>query len=345
MKATFLVTGGAGFIGSHLTDSLVADHHRVIVLDDLSTGSRENLAASLATGRVDLVQGSVLDPDVVDGATGPRMCASISPPGSASDGSSLSPSSCYARTSSAPTSCCPRPHDMDAGCSFPPARRSTESSTGTGLREADDRLIGSPAKSRWSYAIAKEFAEALAQAYVQEYRTEMIVVRLFNTVGPRQAGAYGMVLPRFVRQAIAGEALTVYGDGKQTRCFTDVHDVVRALRHLLAADGAAGGVYNIGSPRSVRVLDLANLVIERTASDSGIVLVPYEQAHPAGFEELGNRSPDTAELRKLTGWTTRRSLEETVDSVIAYELAQAPVRTLAPTSTSYPAAIRARAVA
>jgi nucleoside-diphosphate-sugar epimerase len=173
----------------------------------------------------------------------------------------------------------------------------------------------------------------------------MVVVRLFNTVGPRQAGAYGMVLPRFVRQALAGDALTVYGDGKQTRCFTDVHDVVRALRRLLAADRAAGGVYNIGSPRSVRVVDLAKLVIERIGSDSGIVLVPYEQAHPAGFEELGNRSPDTTALRELTGWTTRRSLEETVDSVIAHELAQAPVRTLGPTRASYPAAIRARAVA
>jgi UDP-glucose 4-epimerase len=345
MKATFLVTGGAGFIGSHLTDSLVADHHRVIVLDDLSTGSRENLAASLATGRVDLVQGSVLDPDVVDGCVrAADVCVHLAARLGVGRIVAQPLDSLRENVIGA---------DVVLSSAARHGRRLLLSSSSEvygklnrhGLREADDRLIGSPAKSRWSYAIAKEFAEALAQAYVQEYRTEMIVVRLFNTVGPRQAGAYGMVLPRFVRQAIAGEALTVYGDGKQTRCFTDVHDVVRALRHLLAADGAAGGVYNIGSPRSVRVLDLANLVIERTASDSGVVLVPYEQAHPAGFEELGNRSPDTAALRKLTGWTTRRSLEETVDSVVAYELSQAPVRTLAPTSTSYPAASRARAVA
>lgn len=345
MKATFLVTGGAGFIGSHLTDSLVADHHRVIVLDDLSTGRRENLSASLATGRVELVEGSVLDPDLVDECVrAADACVHLA--------ARLG----VGRIVAQPLDSL-RENVIGADVALSAAARhgrkllfsSSSEVYGKvnkrGLSEDDDRLIGSPAKSRWSYAIAKEFGEALARAYVQESGTEMVVVRLFNTVGPRQAGAYGMVLPRFVRQALAGDALTVYGDGKQTRCFTDVHDVVRALRQLLAADGAAGGVYNIGSLRSVRVLDLANLVIERTGSDSGIVLVPYEQAHPAGFEELGNRSPDTTALRQLTGWTTRRSLEETVDSVIAHELAQAPVRILNPTSASHPVAIRARAVA
>ncbi len=339
------MTGGAGFIGSHLTDSLVADHHRVIVLDDLSTGSRQNLSGSLATGRVELVEGSVLDPDTVEECVARAdVCVHLA--------AALG----VGRIVSQPLDSL-RENVIGADVVMAAAARhgrkllfsSSSEVYGKlnkrGLSEADDRVIGSPAKSRWSYAIAKEFGEALARAYVQEHGTEMVVVRLFNTVGPRQAGAYGMVLPRFVRQALAGEALTVYGDGKQTRCFTDVHDVVRALRYLLAADGAAGGVYNIGSLRSVRVLDLANLVIERTGSDSGIVLVPYEQAHPAGFEELGNRSPDTAALRKLTGWTTRRSLEETVDSVIAHELAQAPVRILDPTSATHPTAIRARAVA
>jgi UDP-glucose 4-epimerase len=345
MKATFLVTGGAGFIGSHLTDSLVADHHRVIVLDDLSTGSRVNLSASLATGRVELVEGSVLDADVVDGCVrAADACIHLAARLGVGRIVAQPLDSLRENVIGA---------DVVLSAAAHHGRKLLFSSSSEvygklnkrGLSEADDRVIGSPAKSRWSYAIAKEFGEALARAYVQEHGTEMVVVRLFNTVGPRQAGAYGMVLPRFVRQALAGEALTVYGDGRQTRCFTDVHDVVRALRYLLAADGAAGGVYNIGSLRSVRVLDLANLVIERTGSDSGIVLVPYEQAHPAGFEELGNRSPDTAALRKLTGWTTRRSLEETVDSVIAHELAQAPVRILDPPSASPPAAIRARAVA
>jgi UDP-glucose 4-epimerase len=339
------VTGGAGFIGSHLTDSLVADHHRVIVLDDLSTGSRANLSASLATGRVELVEGSVLDPDAVEECvTRADVCVHLAAALGVGRIVAQPLDSLRENVIGA---------DVVMAAAARHGRRLLFSSSSEvygklnqrGLTESADRVIGSPAKSRWSYAIAKEFGEALARAYVQECGTEMIVVRLFNTVGPRQAGAYGMVLPRFVRQALARDALTVYGDGGQTRCFTDVHDVVRALRQLLASEGAAGGVYNIGSLRSVRVLDLANLVIERTDSDSGIVLVPYEQAHPAGFEELGNRSPDTAALRKLTGWTTRRSLEETVDSVIAHELAHAHVRTLAPASPSASAAIRARAVA
>jgi UDP-glucose 4-epimerase len=198
-----------------------------------------------------------------------------------------------------------------------------------GLRESDDRLIGPPSKSRWNYAISKEFGEALAQAYMQEANAEMVVVRLFNTVGPRQASSYGMVLPRFVRQAITGEPLTVYGNGMQTRCFTDVRDVVRALRKLLICDAAAGGVFNIGSSRSVRVLDLARLVIDRLASSSPIVLVPYERALPAGFEELGNRTPDTSALRELTGWTTQVGLERTIDAVVAHELDEALVQTLA----------------
>jgi UDP-glucose 4-epimerase len=345
VKSTFLVTGGAGFIGSHLTDSLVADHHRVIVLDDLSTGSRANLAASLASGRVELVEGSVLDPDAVEECVA-RADVCVHLAAALGVGRIVAQPLDSLRENVIGA-------DVVMAAAARHGRRLLFSSSSEvygklnerGLTESADRVIGSPAKSRWSYAIAKEFGEALARAYVQECGTEMIVVRLFNTVGPRQAGAYGMVLPRFVRQALAGDALTVYGDGKQTRCFTDVHDVVRALRQLLASEGAAGGVYNIGSLRSVRVLDLANLVIERTDSDSGIVLVPYEHAHPAGFEELGNRSPDTAALRKLTGWTTRRSLEETVDSVIAHELAHAHVRALAPASASSRNTIRARAVA
>jgi len=345
VKSTFLVTGGAGFIGSHLTDSLVAYHHRVIVLDDLSTGSRANLAASLASGRVELVEGSVLDPDAVEECVA-RADVCVHLAAALGVGRIVAQPLDSLRENVIGA-------DVVMAAAARHGRRLLFSSSSEvygklnerGLTESADRVIGSPAKSRWSYAIAKEFGEALARAYVQECGTEMIVVRLFNTVGPRQAGAYGMVLPRFVRQALAGDALTVYGDGKQTRCFTDVHDVVRALRQLLASEGAAGGVYNIGSLRSVRVLDLANLVIERTDSDSGIVLVPYEHAHPAGFEELGNRSPDTAALRKLTGWTTRRSLEETVDSVIAHELAHAHVRALAPASASSRNTIRARAVA
>ena len=325
MCATFLVTGGAGFVGSHLTDSLVADGHRVIVLDDLSVGTRENLSESLASGLVELVTGTVLDRQLVDESMEMAdVCIHLA--------ARLG----VERIVSQPLSCL-RENVVGADIVMEAAARrgrrllfaSSSEVYGKlnqrGLSEGADRLIGSPQKSRWSYAIAKEFGESLAHAYVSECGAEMVVVRLFNTVGARQSSDHGMVLPRFVRQALVGEPVTVYGDGAQSRCFTDVRDVVRALRQLIACDAAIGGVFNIGSSASVRVLDLARVVIERTGSASGLVFVPYATAHSPGFEELGNRSPDTSALRSLTGWTTQWGLEQTVDSVVAHELDRALV--------------------
>jgi UDP-glucose 4-epimerase len=344
--ATFLVTGGAGFIGSHLTDSLVADGHRVIVLDDLSGGSRENLARSLATGSVRLVEGSVLDRELVDGCMrAADVCVHLA--------ARLG----VERIVSRPLGCL-RENVLGADLVLSAAanhgRRLLFASSSEvygklsrrDLAEDTDRVIGSPAKSRWSYAIAKEFGEALAHSYVQELGAEMIVVRLFNTVGPRQPSEYGMVMPRFVRQALAGEPLTVYGEGTQSRCFTDVHDVVRALRGLVDCDAALGGTYNIGSSASVRVVDLAHLVIELTGSDSEVLFVPYAQAHSPGFEELGNRAPDTSALRRLTGWTPQRRLEQTIDAVIAHELDRAAVVSWASSALAgSPSADRVRAAA
>ncbi len=214
------------------------------------------------------------------------------------------------------------------------------------LSEDSDRIIGSPEKSRWSYAIAKEFGESLVHAYAQEAGADVLAVRLFNTVGPRQVSKYGMVLARFVRQALDGEPLTVYGDGNQSRCFTDVRDVVRALALLLDTEAAAGGTYNVGTSVAITVGDLAERVLERTGSASPIVFVPYAEAHAPGFEELGNRSPDTSALRALTGWTPRRSLEETIDSVIAYEMNRTLVELFAPAlDGDSPSADRLRAAA
>ena len=323
MGATVLVTGGAGFVGSHLTDSLVADGHRVIVLDDLSVGSHENLALSLGSGLVTVTEGSVLDREAVDDCMARAdVCVHLA--------ARLG----VERIVREPLSSL-RENVLGTDVVMEAAARrhcklifsSSSEVYGKlnerGLGEDADRLIGSPRKSRWSYAIAKEFGESLAHAYVNEIGAEMIVVRLFNTVGARQSGEYGMVLPRFVRQALAGEPLTVYGDGLQTRCFTDVRDVVRGLRLLIDSGEAAGGSFNIGTSSSVRVADLARIVIDRLDSPSGIVFVPYAQAHSPGFEELGNRSPDTSALRSLTGWKPQWGLEQTIDSVVAHELDRA----------------------
>ena len=341
-----LVTGGAGFIGSHLTDSLVADGQSVLVLDDLSSGSRENLSRSLGSGRVTVVEGSVLDRDVIDACMASAdVCVHLA--------ARLG----VERIVREPLFSL-RENVLGVDVVMEAAARHgrrllfASSSEVYGklnernLSEDVDRLIGSPDKSRWSYAIAKEFGESLAHAYATQCGAEMIVVRLFNTVGPRQSSLYGMVVPRFVRQALANEPLTVYGDGNQTRCFTDVRDVVRALRKLIVTDKAVGGAFNIGSSSAVRVVDLAKIVIERLGSSSPIVFVPYAQAHAPGFEELGNRSPDTSALRMLTGWTPQWGLEQTIDSVVAHELDRSLVLAGAEqASTDYPSAARARVAA
>ena len=190
------------------------------------------------------------------------------------------------------------------------------------LDEDADRIMGSAFKSRWAYAMAKGFGEALAHGYYRDCRAEMIVARLFNTVGPRQTATYGMVLPRFVSQALDGEDLTVYGNGTQTRCFTHVADTVQALLLLLDNDEAVGHLYNVGSQTEVPVIELARRVIEATGSASKVQLIPYEDAYGEGFEELGRRKPETRAIRELTGWEPTRSIDDAIADVIVHEQAR-----------------------
>jgi len=193
---------------------------------------------------------------------------------------------------------------------------------GPPLSEDADRVLGSPSTARWTYSTAKALGEMLAYGYFNERGAKSVVVRLFNTVGPRQSGSYGMVLPRFAQQALAGNDLTVYGDGTQTRCFSHVHDTVEAILCLVDAEVSAPQAFNIGMPQEISVAELAHRVIERAGSGSGIRFVPYEQAYSPGFEELGARVPDTSAIEELTGWKPRRSVDEAIDDVIAYERAR-----------------------
>jgi UDP-glucose 4-epimerase len=186
------------------------------------------------------------------------------------------------------------------------------------LDEESDRLLGSPQKGRWSYATAKVFGEMLAYGYAREQGAEMIVVRLFNTVGPRQTGVYGMVVPSFVRQALRGENLTVFGDGSQSRCFAHVFDSVAAIAALFHNDGALGEVFNVGAHMEITISELAQKVIERTESTSRISYVPFEEAYEEGFEELGRRKPDTTALEHLTGWRPRLTVDDAIDDVAAF---------------------------
>jgi UDP-glucose 4-epimerase len=194
-------------------------------------------------------------------------------------------------------------------------------SDGRIVSEASDRTLGPTSKARWNYSTSKAFGEALALGYHREFGAANVVVRLFNTVGPRQTGAYGMVLPRFVRQALTGEPLTVYGDGTQTRCFAHVYDVVEAMVRLLGSEAAVGEVFNIGFDREIPIYELAKRVIARADSPSEIRLVPYSAAYDEGFEELGRRRPDTTALRELTGWEPQRTVDDAIDDVIMYERA------------------------
>jgi len=312
-----LITGGAGFIGSHLAEALVSQGDKVVILDDLSTGLVENVEHLVDSGDVQLVEGTVFDAGLVNELM-------------------LLSDTCFHLASAVGVKLVlERPLDTTIRnvrgidiVTEAAARHGTRllftstsevygKQNGKALREDSDRTYGSVMKSRWGYATAKALGEMLILGYHQEQDAQGMVVRLFNTVGPRQRSTYGMVVPQLVSQALAGEDLTVYGDGNQGRAFTHVKDVVDALVRLIECDAAIGNVYNVGSSVEVTINDLAERVIERTQSSSRIRHVPYEEAYGEGFEELGCRRPDTSALRELTGWERQRGIDDAIDDIVA----------------------------
>jgi UDP-glucose 4-epimerase len=291
----------------------------VLVLDDLSSGRRENLPSGSGNGdaRIEVVEGSVLDEVLVE------ECMD-------------SVDACFHLASTVGVKLVvSRPLDSlladvrglqvvtDAAARHGVRMLFTSTSEVYGKRsdgyvsEDADRLVGAPAVARWNYSTAKTFGEALLNGYHRERGAEMTIVRIFNTIGPKQSDAYGMVLPRFVSQALSAWPLTVYGDGSQSRCFIHVADSVAALTAVMDADSAVGGTFNIGCDRIVRIVDLAREVIKRSGSSAELEFVPYEQAYGDGFEELGCRRPDTTRLREATGWAPTRSIEDAIDDTIA----------------------------
>jgi UDP-glucose 4-epimerase len=293
-----------------------------VILDDFSTGRRANVEHLVASGSVELVEGSVTDSELVGELMADcDRCLHL-----ASTVGVRLVVSCPLETLQRIV----RGSDVVISAAAAQGKRVLFASTSEvygkssngPLSEDTDRVLGSIQKSRWSYAIAKSYGEAIAHGYHREYGADTIVARLFNTIGARQSGAYGMVVPRFVRQAIAGEELTVFGDGSQARCFMHVRDAVVALVALADEDRARGGTFNIGSQDSVTIQQLAERTIERVGSRSRIAHVPYEEAYDDGFEELGRRTPDITALQKLTGWRPRRTLDDALDDVIAFQRAE-----------------------
>jgi UDP-glucose 4-epimerase len=319
----YLITGGAGFIGSHVADALVGRGDEVVILDNLSTGRSGNLRDLLdgdRAGAVAFHSGSVLNYPLVEAlmrevdvvvhlAASVGVQLIVSKPLDALlnnvrgteivlDAASrlghkvlvASTSEIYGKNAAGP------------------------------LHEDSDRILGSPFKARWAYSTSKAVDEIFAYEYWRQRALPTVVARLFNCSGPRQTGAYGMVIPRFVNQALAGEDLTIFGDGTQSRCFCHVHDTVEALLLLLDDERAVGDVFNVGSQNEISIKGLAELVIALTGSPSGVRFVPYNEAYEPGFEDMERRLPDIGKIARLTGWAPTRSLEQIVRDVIHQEM-------------------------
>lgn len=312
-----VVTGGAGFIGSHLVEHLLAAGDTVVVLDNMSTGNPRNLEVVRDDPALTVTDGSILDPAALDSvvrgadrvfhlaaAVGVRLIVDEPLAGLRTN---------VHGTENVLDACLTH----DARLLLASTSEIYGKNTADRLDENSDRILGSPLVSRWSYAAAKGIDEAFAHAYWNQFGLPVAIVRLFNTVGPRQTGRYGMVVPNLVGQALAGVPLTVFGDGLQTRCFSFVNDVVPAMVRISERTEALGQAYNLGGATEISILDLARRIIEVTGSDSEIRLVPYDQAYPAGFEDMRRRVPDNSRAKGLVGFEPTTTVDQIIASVAA----------------------------
>jgi len=310
-----LVTGGAGFIGSHLCERLIDEGHVVTALDDLSTGNRANLNNLMDIDNFTFVQGSILDLDILHPLISQadyvfHLAAAVGVFNIVNH-----------PLDSLMTNIRGTENVLESAHKYSKPVFVTSSSEVYGknisdsLRESDDRILGSPVTLRWSYSEAKAIDESLAYAYFVEKKLETRIVRFFNTVGPRQLGAYGMVVPRFVRAALNNEPITIYGTGEQTRCFGHVYDAVEAVVRIAFSPNTVGKVINIGNDFEISINDLAKKVISETGSQSDIVYVPYEEAYGSGFEDMERRVPNIELINRLVGWKPERDLSTMIGDI------------------------------
>jgi UDP-glucose 4-epimerase len=316
-----LVTGGAGFIGSHLCERLILEGHHVTAIDNFSTGRAENLAKLTKSSSFTLTEGSILDSQILTPLVEEadyvfHLAAAVGVFNIVNN-----------PLSSLVTNIRGTENVLEAALLTDTPVFLTSSSevygknTSHSLKESDDRVLGSPITLRWSYSEAKAIDESLAYAYFVEKRLETRIVRFFNTVGPRQLGAYGMVVPRFVKAALRDEPITIYGDGCQTRCFAHVYDVVDAVIAIGFAQNSIGRVINIGNSFEISINDLARKIVSETGSKSEIIYVPYADAYGDGFEDMERRVPNIDLIKELVGWEPKRDLT-TIISDVAQEMSR-----------------------
>ncbi len=316
-----LITGGAGFIGSHLADHLLDRGDQVVLLDDLSTGRLVNIEHLNDRTGAEFILGSILDAELIDEVAS-RVDAVFHL--AAAVGVNLiveKPLESLMTNIRGTEMVIEMAHKYDKRLLVMSTSEIYGKNTSDSLSEEDDRILGSPLKSRWSYSEAKAIDEILAYTYWREKGLETVIIRLFNTVGPRQTGSYGMVIPRFVGQALRNEPITIFGDGNQTRCFCHVGDVVEGLAALSEHPEAFGKVFNLGGGKEVSIRELAERVIELAGSQSSLEFIPYDAAYEAGFEDMERRVPNTTRAMQLVGFEPSASLDDIIQSVIDDQLA------------------------
>ena len=312
----YLISGGAGFIGSQLAESLIARDDYVVIFDNLSTGSANNLSG--IKDKIKFEQGNILDKVIIDKLVSEsdyvvHLAAALGVFNIVNK--PLESLKTNLQGSEIVLEACDKYRK-------PVLVASTSEIYGKNdkvpLNEEDDRIIGHPLKSRWSYSEAKAVDESLAYFYFLENKLPIRIVRFFNTVGPRQVGHYGMVVPRFVSAALKNEPLSVYGSGDQIRCFCHVTDAVRGLLLVMDSDKAVGEVFNVGNDQQISIMELAKKVIEITGSKSSIEKIAYENAYPQGFEDMQRRVPDISKIKQVLGWTPEINLKQIIKDIAAF---------------------------
>jgi UDP-glucose 4-epimerase len=313
----FLVTGGAGFIGSHLCERLISLGHTVTAFDNFSTGRSSNLSSIKDSSNFSLIEGSILDSQVLKSLTHDadyvfHLAAAVGVFNIVDN-----PLASLLTNIRGTENVLEAAHATNTPVFLTSSSEVYGKNVSDSLKESDDRILGSPTTLRWSYSEAKAIDESLAYAYFVEKHLETRIVRFFNTVGPRQLGVYGMVVPRFVKAALANEPITIYGDGNQTRCFAHVADVVDAVVAIAFAENAIGKVVNIGNDFEISINNLARKVILETGSQSEIVYVPYSEAYGHGFEDMERRVPNIELIKQLVGWMPERDLSRIIFDISA----------------------------